>query len=106
MLVQTARLKLNPKLVSCDMIIFHVKIPFILQGVENTLAEERKSSPAVAHAFKQFELVHFPLDHAIVLGESESCNNSCFVPLNPCDKALEFADLTGFDSFKPSMCFL
>jgi hypothetical protein len=45
-------------------VIFH-KIPFVLPGVENALAQEGEASPAVAHAFHQFQLVHFSLNQTI-----------------------------------------
>jgi hypothetical protein len=72
-----------------------MNIPFTLQGVENTLAKEGKFSSAVAHTFNQFQLVHFPLNQAVVLRERESCHNGCFVTLNSCDKA---AFVRGSDS--------
>jgi hypothetical protein len=36
-----------------------------LEGMEHTLAEERKSSPAKPHTFNQLQLVHFSFDDTI-----------------------------------------
>jgi hypothetical protein len=38
----------------------------LLQSVENPLAQERKFSSAIPHTFNQFQLVHFPLNQAIM----------------------------------------
>lgn len=43
-----------------------------LQRMENALAQQRKSGPAVSHTLDEFELVHFALNQAIVLGKSQS----------------------------------
>jgi hypothetical protein len=47
------------------------EIPFVLQGVEHALAQQSKTSSAVAHSFDEFELVHFSLDQSIVLRKRE-----------------------------------
>jgi hypothetical protein len=70
--------------------IFHVKESFeqSLQGMENTLTQQWKPCPAIAHPFDQFELVHLSFNQTIVLGERESCHDCRFVSFYSQNKAL------------------
>jgi hypothetical protein len=42
--------------------------PLLSKSMKNSLAQQRKSCPAIAHALDQFELVAFSLGRTIVLG--------------------------------------
>jgi len=78
-----------------------VSLPSLLQGVKNTLAQERKCCLAIAHPFDELEFVHMALCHTIVLGESQSCYNGGFVLDHSRNKALQLADAAGFHAAKP-----
>jgi hypothetical protein len=54
-------------------------IPFLLQGVEDPLAQEGKSCPAVAHAFNQLQFVDLAFGQTIVLRKREPCHYCGFV---------------------------
>jgi len=60
----------------CEKVVVDT-IPFVLQGVEHALAQQRKPSSAVPHSLEEFQLVHFSFDETVILGERESC---CFSP--------------------------
>src|SRR6266568_6694718 len=81
----------------------NVAVKSQLQSMEHTLTEERKFSPAIAHAFNQLQFVDFPLNHSVVLGKRETCHHCGFVAFNTQNKALEFADLAGSDFLKPGV---
>lgn len=76
------------------------------ESVKNSLAEQRKSGSAISHPFDQLELIHFSLNQAVVLRESQTCYNGCFVPLDPLDKTLEFAYLAGSTFRQPGIKLL
>jgi hypothetical protein len=59
----------------------------VLQRMQDTLTQQRKFRPAVAHPFDQFQLVHLPFHEAIVLRKRESCYDRCFVSFNTSHKA-------------------
>lgn len=42
-----------------------------------------------------FSLFTLPIPQAIVLGKSQTRDHGCFIPLDPLDEALEFANLAG-----------
>jgi hypothetical protein len=69
--------------------------------MKNPLTQQRKFRPAISHPFDKLELGHFSLDYPVVLGKSQSCYDRRFVALNPCYKALEFANPAGVDGSEP-----
>src|SRR6266699_6181986 len=69
--------------------------------MEHTLTEEGKFSPAIAHAFDQFQFIHFSFDDSIVLWKRESCRHGCFVTFHASEKALQLANLAGFQTAEP-----
>lgn len=71
------------------------KSPFGLQSVENPLAQQGKSGPAVAHAFNQLQFVDLALDDAIAGRQSEARFDCLFVSFNSGDKAPQFRNLAG-----------
>jgi len=77
------------------------EIPSVLQGVEHALAQQSKTSSAVAHSFDEFEFVHFSLDQSIVLRKRESYYHCCFISYHSSNKALEFADSALFHVAEP-----
>ena len=56
--------------------------------MKHTLAQQLEFSPSKHHALDEFELIHFSLDHAVALGNGESCQNCCLVSLNSHHKTL------------------
>ena len=69
--------------------------------MENTLTEEGKFSPAIAHAFDQFQFIHFSFDDSIVLWKRESCRHGCFVLFHAREETLQLANFAGFHTTKP-----
>src|SRR5258708_12804364 len=69
--------------------------------MENTLTEEGKFSPAIAHAFDQFQFIHCSFDDSVVLWKRESCRHGSFVTFHASDKALQLANLAGFHTAEP-----
>lgn len=59
------------------------------------LAQQRKTSPTVAHTLDQLQFVDLSLDDAIVLRQGEADFHRSFVSLYPGDKTAQFWDLTG-----------
>ena len=47
-----------------------------------------KSRPAIPHAFNELQLIHFSLDDAIAVRQSQTCSDSRFISLNAESKAL------------------
>jgi hypothetical protein len=47
--------------------------------MENTLTEEGKFSPAITHAFDQFQFIHISFDDSIVVWKREPCRHGRFV---------------------------
>lgn len=50
-----------------------VRLPFLLQGMENALAKEGKTCPTIAHPLNKLEFVHVSFDHPIALRQGPSC---------------------------------
>ena len=69
--------------------------------MEHTLTQQRKSRSVVSHPFNKLQLVHFPLDEAVVLGKSEPCHHCCLVSFNTTYKALEFTNVACTNLRKP-----
>jgi len=72
------------------------KLPGLLQGVENTLAEERKARSTVAHPLDEFQFVHFSLDDPIADWQGQASLDRLFVSYYSGDKTLELADMAFF----------
>ena len=70
----------------------------LLQGVENTLAQERKARSPIAHPLDEFQFVHFSLDDPIAGGPPQASLGRLFVSYHSGDKALELTDLAFFDT--------
>ncbi|GHO88526.1 hypothetical protein KSZ_65320 [Dictyobacter formicarum] len=68
------------------------ELPDLLQGVENTLAEERKARSPVAHPLDELQLIHFSLDDPIAGWQSQARFDGLFVSYYSSNKALELAD--------------
>lgn len=75
----------------------------LLQGVENTLAEERKARSPIAHPLDEFQFVHFSLDDPIAGWQTQASLDRLFVSYHSGDKALELADMAFFDTAKPTV---
>jgi hypothetical protein len=66
-----------------------------LNGVENTLAQKRKSSLPIHRAFEEFQFGDLPLDLSVVDGPSKARFHSGFVFLHPSRKGLKFSQVAG-----------
>jgi hypothetical protein len=82
---------------------FEKILPCLLQRVENALAKEGKTCPAIAHPFYELEFVHFSFDHPIAVNERESCFHCLLVSFYTSHKALQLADLAGPHLLKPGV---
>ena len=69
--------------------------------MQDSLTQQRKARPAVHHPLDEFQFVDVSFDHSIVLRKCQSCDHCGFVSLNPCDKALQFANPSRSDLFEP-----
>src|SRR5207248_1132451 len=69
-------------------------VPILLQCMKHSLAQERKTSSAVALSFDQFQLGHLPFDHAVVERKAETRSHRLFVFLNPGSEGLQFCKAT------------
>ena len=77
--------------------------PFSLQGMENALAKEGKTCPAIPHSFQQLQFVDVSFDHPIASRQGEARFHSLLVSFHASDKALQLADLTRSHFFKPGV---
>src|SRR5712691_1861486 len=74
--------------------------------MENALAKEGKTCPAVPHPLNQLQFVDLSLDDSIAGRQSQASFDCRFISLHPSHKAPQFGDLTllGFD--KPGVKLL
>ena len=61
-----------------------------LEGVEHTLAQQRKIRSSISHALEQFEPIDMALDDSIVPIRGQSSFDSGVVMTHPCDKTVQF----------------
>ena len=80
-----------------------MRLPFSLQGMENALAKEGKTCPAIPHPFQQLQFVDCSFDHPIASRQGETRFHSLLVSFHASDKALQLADLTSSHFFKPGV---
>jgi hypothetical protein len=69
--------------------------------MENALAKEGKTCPAIPHPFQQLQFVDISFDHPIASWQGETRFHSLFVSFHTSDKALQLADLTSSHILKP-----
>lgn len=63
--------------------------------MEDTLAQQRKSRPAIPHTLDQPQFVDLSLNDPIAFGPDAARKQCRFIAFNPQHKALKFRDLTG-----------
>jgi hypothetical protein len=74
----------------------------VFHRMKDAFAQERKSGPAVALSFDQFEFGHMALDHAVVDRPGEACLDSLFVFLDARSEGLQFSKVACLDALEPS----
>lgn len=80
-----------------------MKSPFLLEGMENSLAEQRDPCSSIPHSFDQLQLVDVTLNQSIVLGEGQPCHYCGLVSLNAGSKPLQFTNLARSGLLKPGV---
>ena len=78
-------------------------IPFSLDRVEHTLAQQRKTCPAIALPFDQFQLRHMPFHHTVIDPPGKASSHRLFVFLNSRGKRLEFGQSAALHLGKPGI---
>jgi hypothetical protein len=73
----------------------------VLESMEDTLTQQRNSSPAVAHALNQLHLVDFSLDDSIAGRQRQASFDCLLVSFHASNKALQLANLAGSHPFEP-----
>ncbi len=71
--------------------------------MDNALAKEGKTCPAIAHPLQQLQFVHFSFDHPIALRQGQAGFHSSLVSFYTSHKALQLADLAGPHFLKPGV---
>ena len=63
-----------------------------LQGVKNTLTQERETGPAIPHPLNELELVHLTFNLPIGIDQREGGKDFIFVPLQSSSETLDIAE--------------